>query len=239
MVVTDDRFASIVVAVAAGRTVRANVRKSLLYLLSGNVGELLVIASALVAGWPLPLIPAQILWVNLVTDTLPALALAVDPEEPDVLERPVPRKRGLADARFVREVLEIGVLAAMATLTAFLIGHDAGSEDRARTMAFTTLVVAEVLLSFVVRSRSRILWALGLASNLRLLAVGIGTLALQLLLLTQPVVGRWLGVVPLALADLVIVGALGLVPATFIEVRKLLRGAARGAGSRRADEGDA
>jgi Ca2+-transporting ATPase len=234
MVVTDDRFASIVVAVAEGRTVHENVRKSLLYLLSGNVGELLVIATALAAGWPLPLLPAQILWVNLVTDALPALALAVDPGEPDVLDRPArARTRGLTDARFAREVVEIGVLTAACTLAAFLIGLEEGPEGRARTMAFSTLVVAEVLLSFVVRSRTRIIWQLGLASNVRLLLVGIGTLGLQILLLAQPVIGRWLGVVPLAFHDLAVVGALGLLPATIIEVRKLVRAAASRTDARR------
>ena len=223
MVVLDDRFASIVVAIAEGRTVHENVRKCLLYVLSGNVGELLVIAVAIAAGTPLPLLPIQLLWVNLVTDSLPALALATDPSDADQLRRPPLRRgAGIADRTFVRQVVRTGVLVALCTLAAYFIGMGTGTVEHARTMAFSTLVVCEALRAFVVRSRVRTIWELGVASNPRLLAVGVATVLLQLLFLTQPWFGRLLRVVPLGIADLAIVGGLGLVPATILEVRKLL-----------------
>jgi Ca2+-transporting ATPase len=228
MVVTDDRFSSIVAAVSEGRAVHENVRKSLLYVLSGNVGELLVIATALVVGWPLPLLPLQILWINLVTDSLPALALAIDPPHVDLLRRPPrARRQAMADGEFLRHVLRMGVLTAACTLGAFAYGLASGTEDRARTLAFSTLVVAEALRAFVVRSRIRIIWELGLASNLRLLVIGLLILGVQGTLTLHPSWGSWLGIVPLEWPDALVVGGLGLVPATIIEVRKLVRRALR------------
>jgi Ca2+-transporting ATPase len=228
MVVTDDRFSSIVVGVSEGRAVHENVRKSLLYVLSGNVAELLIIAAALAVGWPMPLLPLQLLWINLVTDSLPALALATDPTHEDLLRRPPrPRGRGIADGEFLRHTLRMGVLTAACTLGAFAYGLATGAESRARTLAFSTLVVAEALRAFVVRSRTRIIWELGLASNLRLLVVGVAVLGAQGVLMTHASWGAWLGMDPLGRDDALLVGALGALPATFLEVRKLFRRAAR------------
>jgi Ca2+-transporting ATPase len=223
MVVTDDRFASIVVAVGEGRTVHENIRKCLLYVMSGNFGELFAIVTAIVFAWPLPLLAVQLLWINLVTDSLPMLALATDPGERDLALRRMPsRGRGVADRELFLEVLSIGLVVAVSALAAYRIGLAAGTIEHARTMAFSTLVVSQALLAFVTRSRTRLIWEIGLASNLRLLVVGIATLAVQLAVLTQPGLGAFLGVVPLRLVDLVIVGALGALPATWIEVGKLL-----------------
>src|ERR1043166_4943496 len=111
MVITDDNFASIVAAVEEGRGIYDNIAKTLGYLLAGNSGELLVMLIAGLVGWPLPLLPIQLLWINLVTDGLPALALATDPIDPDVLTRP-PRRSDteLIDRSFLRRSLLVGSL---------------------------------------------------------------------------------------------------------------------------------
>src|SRR6266487_5389140 len=111
MIITDDNFASIVAAVEEGRGIYDNIAKTLAYLLGGNVGELTLMCVAALVGWPLPLLPVQLLWINLVTDGLPALALATDPIEPGVLTRP-PRhpEAHLLDRHFVQRIVFVGCL---------------------------------------------------------------------------------------------------------------------------------
>ena len=141
MVVTDDNFASIAAAVEEGRSIYDNIRKAVHYLLSCNLSEVLVMLGSTLLGWPLPLLPIHILWINLVTDGFPALALAVDPKDPDVMKRPPrdPRDRLLDRKRFVAVCLQ-GTVMAASTLAVFgvslLIVKD--EVPFARTMTFTT-----------------------------------------------------------------------------------------------------
>lgn len=232
MVLLDDRFATLVAAVAEGRRIFDNIRKSLLYLLGGNAGEILVVAGAVLAGLPLPLVPLQLLWINLVTDGLPALALAVDPPDPDVLRRP-PRRTDepLADRGFLRLLVAGAVLAAAVVLGVFAWALHAGlGEDVARSLAFHTLVVEELLRAFVVRSRGRIAWEMGLASNPRLLAVVLGTAGLQAAVMLLAPVASLLGAVPLGWGQVALVIGLGALPATVLELAKLARRLRGGAG---------
>ena len=164
MVLTDDNFASIVSAVEGGRIIYSNIRKFVYFLLSCNIGEIFVIFFAMVFGWPIPLAPVQILWVNLITDAFPALALGMEKGEPHIMNLP-PRK---PDEPILNRPMQIGVLSqgvfiALATLSVFYIGLTRlGGIEIARTMAFSTLIVAELLRAFTSRSERYSLFRIGL-----------------------------------------------------------------------------
>ncbi len=188
MVVTDDNFASIAAAVEEGRAIFDNIRKSVHYLLSCNISEILVMLFATLLGLPLPLLPAQILWINLVTDGLPALALAVDPADPALMRRP-PRP---PQARFLdRERLFLmfgqGLWMTVLTMLAFIYCLYSMEQDveRARTVTFMVLVGAQLAHAFNCRSDRMSLFALGLGTNRPLLwTVGASSLLQVGLLLT-------------------------------------------------------
>lgn len=172
MVITDDNFATIVAAVEQGRGVYENIRKTVQYLLAGNAAELLFITACLVFGLPMPLLPIHLLWINLVTDGLPALCLASDPVSPHVMKRrPRSRTQGLADRSFVRNIAFTGTLTALVTLAVYVYGLFVIDESTATTYAFATLVFAELLRSFGARSDSESILSLGFHTNLRLLIV--------------------------------------------------------------------
>ena len=225
MVITDDDFASIVAAVEEGRRIFENIRKTLLFLLSGNIAELLVMTVAVAAGWPLPLVPIQLLWINLVTDGLPALALASDPADPDVLRRP-PRPPGseIADRGFLSQMGVAAVLSASVTLAGFLYGLNVeGSLERARTYAFSILVMEEVLRSFAMRSPTRTLWEVGALSNVRLAAVVAATVALQLWSHHSGALESFLKTGELTFTESAMTLALAAVPVTLLELAKIVR----------------
>ncbi|GMV26726.1 MAG: putative cation-transporting ATPase F [Phycisphaerae bacterium] len=181
MVITDDNFASIVAAVEEGRGVYDNIRKSMQFLLGGNAAELLYMGAALVAGLPTPLLPIQILWINLVTDGLPALFLAADPAPPGVMERsPRPRNAAFIDRAFVGTMILTAFLTAGVALGVYLYGLKYHDETSARTHAFAALVFAELLRSFGARSETVPIWRMGWRDNAMLLVVVAASFALQL-----------------------------------------------------------
>ena len=181
MIITDDNFASIVAAVEEGRGIYDNIRKTLQYLLAGNCGELILMTACVVAGLPMPLLPIHLLWINLVTDGLPALCLATDPIDPDVMKRrPRRRAEGLADRGFLQVMLLTGVLTAAVALGVYLYGLKSETLELARTHAFAALVFAELLRAFGGRSETRLLWRVGLLSNLNLVLVVGVSMTLQL-----------------------------------------------------------
>ncbi|MHB9145440.1 MAG: calcium-translocating P-type ATPase, SERCA-type [Symbiobacteriia bacterium] len=203
MVLADDNFATIVRAVEEGRSIYDNIRKFIRYLLSCNIGEVLVMLIAAVVGLPLPLLPIQILWVNLVTDGLPAMALGVDPAEPDVMRRP-PRQpnesvfsRGLGRKIAIRGVM-IGVLV-LGLFTYDL--YRFGDLTHARTMAFAALVMSQLFHVFDARSERRTLFEVGLFSNPYVIgAVSIST-AMLLLVIYHTGLSAVFQTAPLDVAD--------------------------------------
>jgi Ca2+-transporting ATPase len=235
VVLADDNFASIIAAVEEGRGVYDNIGKTLAYLLAGNAGELAVMLAASLVGWPLPLLPVQLLWVNLVTDGLPAIALATDPIDPGVLSRP-PRHAdaALADRRFLARTLVVGAMTATVTLVAFahaLAGG--GGTDRARNAAFAVLVFEELLRAFSARSATRPVWEVGLFSNLRLVLIVAASFALQLAIHQQPALRSIFGTSPIAPGELAAWVGLGALPLCALEVGKVIRGRALSRGRRR------
>ena len=223
MILADDNFASIVAAVREGRGIFENIRKSLLYLMSGNVGELAVMLAAAIVGLPLPLLPLQILWVNLVTDGLPALALVMDPVDRDILHRPPRRpEEPMLGAPEWRLIVAVGLLHAAITLAVFVWALGTRDLAEARTLAFSTLVFGQVLSSLGFRSRRRLYWEVGPSTNTRLVAVVALSGLLQLALVQVAGTRALFHLTDPPLADQVLPVLLGFVPITVLEIAKLI-----------------
>jgi P-type Ca2+ transporter type 2C len=185
MVLTDDNFASIVSAVEEGRIIYSNIRKFVFFLLSCNVGEILIVFIAMLVGLPVPLQPVQLLWLNLLTDGLPALALGMEKGDPDIMDRhPRPVKESILNGEMQVGIVVQSIAIATATLGAMLITmwQDPGNIVAAQTMAFTTLVGSELLRAYTSRSERQSLWSMGIFSNRFM----VGATAISFLLLMGP-----------------------------------------------------
>jgi Ca2+-transporting ATPase len=224
MVLADDNFASIVAAIREGRGIFANIKKTLVYLLSGNFGELLVMLFATLVGLPLPLTALQLLWINLVTDGLPALALVIDPPDAHALARP-PRRPSepMLGRREWLEIAFVGALTATLVVGVFAWALRAHGLVEARSLAFSVLVFSEVLRSAASRDPDKVFWQVGAFSNLTLLGVMIASLFIQLGIHHIPWTARVFDIAPIAVNEWLAVLALALVPVSVLEVRKLLR----------------
>jgi Ca2+-transporting ATPase len=223
MVLADDNFASIIAAVREGRGIFDNIRKTLVYLLSGNTGELTVMLVAALAGWPLPLLPLHLLWINVVTDGLPALALVVDPPEEDVLRRP-PRHpdEPMLGHKEWQFIVSTGLLQAAATLGVFVWALKARDLVEARNLAFSVLVFGELFRAFAARSTTRVFWEVGAFTNVRLLGVVVFSVLLQLGVHHMPAAQAVFEIGPLSVADCMLTLFVALVPVTVIEMSKLV-----------------
>jgi Ca2+-transporting ATPase len=226
MVLVDDNFASIVNAVEEGRAIFDNIQKFVHYLLSTNAGEVLLLFFAAVAGWPLPLTAIQILWINLVTDGLPALALGMEPPEPDVMRRsPRPADKPVISRKHAALILLHGLLIALAGLTVFFLvsRESTASIDNVRTATFCTVAFAQLFFAIGCRSPRRTMPELGLFSNPYLLAAMLFSVVLQILTVTLPGFRRIFGVDELPTWDWGMIFLISLAPVTLIEVTKLFR----------------
>ncbi len=181
LVLSDDNFATIVAAIEEGRGIYENIRKFIRYLLASNVGEILTMFLAMMAGLPLPLVPIQILWVNLVTDGLPAMALGVDQSEKDLMQqKPRPAKENIFARRLGWKIISRGILIGVCTLAAFWITLQSGAElIEAQTVAFATLVLAQLIHVFDCRSSRSIFHRNPLQNRYLVLAV-LSSLVLML-----------------------------------------------------------
>ncbi len=226
MVLVDDNFASIVNAVEEGRAIFDNIQKFIHYLLSTNAGEVLLLFWAAVSGWPLPLTAIQILWINLVTDGLPALALGMEPPEPDIMRRPPrPADKPVITQKHAGIILLHGMLVALAGVAAFLLVGREGDVplDHVRTATFCTVALAQLFFSIGCRSARRTMLELGLFSNPYLLGAIVVSVALQIGTVTFPGVRQVFGVNGLPEWDWWLVFALALIPVTIVETWKLIR----------------
>jgi len=190
MVLTDDNFASIVAAVEEGRIIYSNIRKFVFFLLSCNVGEILVIFLATIAGLPLPLTAIQLLMLNLLTDGAPALALGVERGDPDIMERPPrPVNEPVINKEMLIGIAVQAVAITAATLTAFLIGLRAFPDNLAgaQTMAFATLSLSELFRAYTSRSERYSVFAIGIFSNKYMQYAFLTSLAILLAIIYVPV----------------------------------------------------
>ncbi len=172
MIITDDNFATIVAAVQEGRGMYANITKTLQYLLAGNTGELLLMTVCIAIGLPTPLLAIHLLWINIVTDGLPALCLAADPVEADVMQQP-PRTRGarITTPGFLRTMVLTGSLTAAVSFAVYWRVLQTSTLEEARTAVFGVLVFAELLRAFGARSDTLSVWHIPLRTNVPLVAV--------------------------------------------------------------------
>jgi len=224
MVLTDDNFASIVAAIREGRGIFDNIRKALVYLLAGNAGELSVMLLASLMGLPLPLLPLQLLWINLVTDGLPALALVMDPADDDVMTRAPrnPNEPMLGRSEWTA-IGVTGLLQTVATLGVFAWALRTRNLAEARNLAFSVIVFAELFRAFAARSTTRLFWEVGAFSNLALLGVVVVSVAVQLAIHHIPATQALFHIGDLPLADCALGLLVGLFPVTAIELSKLVR----------------
>lgn len=223
MVVTDDNFASIAAAVEEGRGTFANIRKTVHFLLSCNASEVVVMLLAVLIGLPLPLLPIQILWMNLLTDGLPALALAVDPSTSEVMSEP-PRRPGapiLERNRLGTIAMEGGMLGAL-TLGAYAWSlHGLGLDlAQARTVAFTVLVVMQLVHAFNCRSDRRSILSRETVANRWLYLAFVVSLGIQVLVVTLPAALPVFQVAPLPVRAWLLVAGIGVMPLGLVELRK-------------------
>ena len=224
MIVTDDNFTSIVAAVEEGRGIYDNIRKTLQYLLAGNTGELLLMTICVVLGLPAPLLPIHLLWINLVTDGLPALCLATDRIDGDLMKQPPrPSRERITDRGFLPAMLLAGMLTAAVAFGVYFCALKSGSTELARTYAFTALVFAELLKSFAFRSETRPLWRIPLLSNIHLIVVVGITFGLQIASQHFVALATILRSSLVPLRDCALLLAVSTIPLIGIELRKRLR----------------
>jgi Ca2+-transporting ATPase len=226
MVVTDDNFASIVAAVEEGRGIYDNILKFVHYLLSCNTGEILVMFVSSLIGMPVPLLPVQILWINLVTDGLPALALGVDPTDPEIMKRRprVPDEPVVTRGRGLLMLIQ-GTFIAACSLGAYALVLYVEKEgiERARTACFVVLAVSQLFHSYNCRSLTESLFKIGPFTNRHLLlATGI-SFALQMVVVYTPGVRTVFNVEPLGLFDWVMVIVISSLPLWGTEIYKAIR----------------
>ncbi|TAL31856.1 MAG: cation-translocating P-type ATPase [Alphaproteobacteria bacterium] len=224
MILTDDNFATIVSAVEEGRAIYGNIRRTIQYLLSGNLAEILVMLGAAIAGWPVPLAPIHLLWINLVTDGLPSLALAAEPVPKDVLRTTKkPSPSSFFDRDFYKEMAFVGIVTSLLALGVY--GYSILYEDEmtARTHVFSFLVFAELFRSFACRSEHKTIFQMGFSSNLyHLVAVSI-PVAFQISLHHFEIFQGIFKVDSIHWGECTFLLALTLIPVTVIEVRKWMK----------------
>jgi Ca2+-transporting ATPase len=223
MVLTDDNYVSIVSAIEEGRVIYSNIRKFVYYLISCNIGEILIVLLSMLAGLPLPLRPIQLLWLNLVTDGAPALALGMEKGEPDVMQRPPrPAKEPIINREMVIGVGIQAVVMTAAVLGAFLFGLRAypGDLAGAQTVAFTTLVISELVRAFTVRSERLSVFRIGLTTNRWMLLATGSSLLLLLAVIYIPFFDPIFNTIPLGWNDWLVVLPCSLASATAAELLK-------------------
>ncbi|MDD2431814.1 MAG: cation-translocating P-type ATPase [Firmicutes bacterium] len=226
MVLMDDNFVTIVGAVEEGRIIYSNIRKFVYFLLSCNIAEVLVIFFAMLFGLPIPLSPIQLLWINVLTDAFPALALGMEPGEPGIMKQnPRSPKEPLIDRKLWGSIIVQALIIASATLFAFLIGMYSTPTPNVglgRTMAFLTLILGELLRAFSTRSEQISIFKLGLVTNKPMIYSVLGSLALMIPVLFIPALNEAFGIVFLSASQWLTVIALGFLPFIGGEVHKLI-----------------
>jgi Ca2+-transporting ATPase len=225
MVLTDDNYASIVSAIEEGRVIYSNIRKFVFYLISCNIGEILVIFLAMLAGLPIPLTPIQLLWLNLVTDGAPALALGLEKGDPDIMNYPPrPPKEPVINRNMQIGILVQAIVMTAAVLLAFVYGLNQFPDNlvAAQTIAFATLVVSELLRAFTARSEFYSMFKIGIFSNRWMLWAVVSSLLMLLAVIYIPFLQNFFGTVALSLRDWLTVSPLMLLASIAAEITKVI-----------------
>ena len=223
MILLDDNFATIVKAVKTGRRIYDNIRKFIKYILTGNTAEIWAIFLAPLIGLPIPLMPVHILWVNLVTDGLPALALAAEPAEKDIMKRP-PRNpgEGIFAHGLGLHILWVGIIIGLLTLATQFIAIRTG-DTHWQTIVFTVLCFSQLWHVMAIRSEYRSLFKLGLFSNQPLLWAVLGTVMLQLAVIYIPYLNVFFHTKPLTIGELAIAFGVSSIVLVVVELEKMMK----------------
>lgn len=237
MILADDNFSTIITAVEQGRNIYNNIKKAVVFLLACNVGEVLVMLAAILGGLPVPLSATQLLWINLVTDTLPAVALGMDPGDKDIMkEKPRTLNENFFSHGAGRRIILAGFLISALTMVAFLLGYhlrgfsafaaDIPEEvhEYARTLAFLTIITCQLFYSFALRSEYKSIFKVGVFSNKYLVGAVIFGLVIQLMVLYIPFMKEAFKLQSLNLNDWLMVLGLGLIPLAANEILKIFTG---------------
>jgi Ca2+-transporting ATPase len=225
VILTDDNFATIVNAVEEGRIIFSNIKKFVFFLLSCNIGEILLVFISIMLGWEVPLLPIQLLWLNLVTDSFPAMALGVENAEPGIMDHP---PRTTKEAILDKEMLGGIVLQAFAISFASLLSYywalkmygTGTGLIHARSVVFTTLILSELLRAFSSRSQNHTLFRIGFFTNTRMIQAVFASFMLTFIVLYIPALNEIFDVVPLTLRDWQIVTAFSFIPLLVGELYK-------------------
>jgi Ca2+-transporting ATPase len=234
MILTDDNFATIVSAIEEGRNIYNNIKKTVIFLLTCNLGEVIAVSATLLIGWEAPLIATQLLWINLVTDSFPAVALGMDPGNPDVMkEKPRDAKESFFAGGAGIHVVTGGILIGALTILAFWYGYyehgyspfnhsvPVNTVEYARTLAFMVLVICQLFFSLAVRNSSKSIFQIGIFSNKYVTGSILLGVLLQLIVIGIPVMQRAFHLQMLDLRGWLIAFSLGLVPLVLNEIVKL------------------
>jgi Ca2+-transporting ATPase len=223
VVLADDNFATIVRAVEGGRTIYANISKFVHMMFSHNLGEVLMIFAAIAAGWALPLLPLQILWMNLVTDVFPALALAVEPASPDIMkQRPRDPEKSLLSTKLVILIAWQAAMLAVLALVAYKWALQVyGPGPHSRTIALLALIGGQLGHTFNCRSRTRSAFH-GILKSPFILVAAVVVIVLQLLAVWLSPLARVLGTVPPSQTDWIVIGLCSVAPILIVETTKAI-----------------
>ena len=223
MILTDDNFATIIKAVANGRNVYRNIKNAIKFLLSGNMAGILSVLYTSLAALPVPVAPVHLLFINLLTDSLPAIAIGMEPAEKDLLsEAPRNPKTGILTKDFMTTILTQGGIIAVCTMIAFHTGLRTGSAATASTMAFATLTLARLFHGFNCRSKHNI-FKLGFSSNWYSLGAFAAGVVLLGIVMFVPFMQNLFSVTPLTQSQLINVCLLAAVPTVLIQMFKIIR----------------
>ena len=228
MILTDDNFSSIVRAVEEGRVIYSNIRKFVFFLMSCNVGEILIIFISMLLNWEIPLLPIHLLWVNLLTDAFPALALGTEKKEPGLMQEP-PRNpdEPIINRDMLVSIVVQSVVMTAAVLGAFYYAWQNYGIEMGRTYALVTLILSELLRAYTCRSERHTIFKIGVFSNRNMNLAFIASFALLALIMFVPALRDVFNVSTLHFHDWDFVVLVGAMPLVFGELTKVVKAAVR------------
>ena len=223
MILTDDNFSTIVSAIEEGRNIYTNIRKAIIFLLACNFGEIIVLFLSILLNWDTPLLPIHILWVNLITDSFPALSLGIDPLDEDVMNKPPRNPEESIFSGYMNYLFFNGLIIGLISLSAFKIGERLypNSLIHAQTITFLVLSISQLFFSLNMRNTKKSIFKLGLFKNKYLIFSIIVGIFLQLIIVFVPFLSSVFKVYSLSFKDLAIVFLISLIPFTLNELLKL------------------
>ena len=220
MILTDDNFVTIVKAVKQGRNIYDNIRKAIHFLIATNIGEIVTIFMGLILGFKSPLLAIQLLWVNLVTDSLPAIAIGLEPAEKDIMNRkPISKNKGIFSDGLWNKIIIEGIMIGMLTLVAFSIGNKYYGIEVGRTMAFIAIGMLELVHSFNIKSEQSI-FKIGILENKFLIGSFILGVFVQTIVVIVPTFANIFKLVPLNNVQWLITIIISILPIPIMELQK-------------------